>query len=287
MAPAAPRQCPISDLVELMCGKFSGVRPRAAAQFLISSGSAKVAVRWPLMASTSSDAIPASRTAAWTQRLTPSGFGAVIDPPVAMPPAIDGPAEDLRVNPGAPLQGGFQVLQDQNRSARAGDETVRARAHGTGSDFGLIVVFPRDDAHGVKTGPDIGRRPLRSPPPECAWPTPCGSATSLQKSPRFPCCRRTSWRWPGFPGPAAPRSGREVPLPITCSTIRLPRRRTFPSLTSGTTVLGDRIHAADSRTDDHAGVPVDFLPFRHRQTRHLSRHPSPRPTRIRYCRSWT
>ncbi len=45
MAPAAPRVCPIIDLVEVIGGSWSGVRSRAAAQAATSRGSAPVAVR--------------------------------------------------------------------------------------------------------------------------------------------------------------------------------------------------------------------------------------------------
>ena len=91
MPPAAPRPWPTSDFVELIHGNVSGVRPRARCQVPTSSGSAIVAVRWPLIASTRAGSTPPMASAASTQRRAPSGFGAVMLPPPRWPPQFTWP----------------------------------------------------------------------------------------------------------------------------------------------------------------------------------------------------
>ena len=91
IAPAAPSAWPIIDFVEVIGGSSPGARSSAAAQASTSLGSAPVAVRWPLIASISRGATPASASAPAMQRRTLSGFGAVMLPPPRWPPQLSAP----------------------------------------------------------------------------------------------------------------------------------------------------------------------------------------------------
>ena len=93
----------MSDLVELIHGIASGVRPSARCQVATSSGSAIVAVRWPLIASTRSGPIPATASAARMHRRTALRVGRGHAAAAAVAAAVDVPAEDLGVDARAAL----------------------------------------------------------------------------------------------------------------------------------------------------------------------------------------
>src|SRR3546814_10068885 len=75
-------------LVALIGGSAAASTSSARRQFSSSYGSAKVAVRWPLMASIWLALMPAIAIAVRMQRTTPSGLGAVIEPPPRWPPLL-------------------------------------------------------------------------------------------------------------------------------------------------------------------------------------------------------
>jgi hypothetical protein len=88
MAPAAPRQWPIIDLVALIQGKSAASTAKGGGpvrDFMgIGKGGREVAVDGIHIGRV----IPASRIASRMQRRTPSGLGAVMVPPPHWPPAL-------------------------------------------------------------------------------------------------------------------------------------------------------------------------------------------------------
>ena len=77
LAPWMASSCTNSG-VSIWAAIIAGVLPQLAAMF----GSAPVAVRCPLMASTCPPFMPAAANESAIQRRTPSGFGAVMLPPL-------------------------------------------------------------------------------------------------------------------------------------------------------------------------------------------------------------
>ena len=117
----------MSDFVAVIGGNVAGDRSSAVAHACTSRGSAPVAVKWPLIASTFRGGMPASSRAARTQRRTPSGLGAVMLPPARCPPQFTAPpSTSARI--GAPRSSALSRLSSRSTPAPAAGTKPAAEA---------------------------------------------------------------------------------------------------------------------------------------------------------------
>ena len=76
---------------------------------------------------------------------------------LALAAAVDGPADDFRINACAALLCAFEALQHENTRAGTRHKTGGTGTHRSRGFFRLIVARAVQDPHGVKAGPDVRR----------------------------------------------------------------------------------------------------------------------------------
>ena len=234
MAPAAPSAWPIIDLVEVIHGIAPGRRSRAAAQAATSRGSAPVAVRWPLTASTSSGPTSASASACRMQRRTPSGLGAVMLPPLRWPPQFT-PAPSTSAWMRAPRARALSRLSSTSTPApepgtKPPAEALMGREARSGSSLKLrqSTRMASKPAQMAAWAPSTPPQSMRSARPERIRHRPSATASA-------PVAQALEFAVTWLPSASSPETRAETPLAITCSTAVLPRRRIFLAETIGTT----------------------------------------------------
>ena len=136
---------------------------------------------------------------------------------------------------------------------------------------GSSLKLAAQHAHRVEAGPDVVARALGAAAQHALAPGRAGCARSPQTIASVPVLQALELVVTWLPSASRPETRAEMPLAITCSTTVLPRRRTFLASVSGTTLLADRVHAADAGAEDRARVPVDASSSRLGRSRPASR----------------
>ena len=154
---------------------------------------------------------------------------------------------------------GLEALEVQDARARGRDEAAGARAHRARRLLGLVVEAAREHAHRVEAGPDVVAVALAAAAQHALGEAVRGSARRPRRSPRCRCCTRCCSTVTWLPRASRPLTRAETPLPITCSTIVEPRRRTLPA-----SVIGTRRSPTVSRPptpvpDHRARLPVHVV----------------------------
>ena len=171
-----------------------GGRSSAAAHARTSRGSAPVAVRWPLIASTCvrRDAGVGQRGADAAPHAVGIRRGHAAAARGGRRSSPRRPSTSARMR--APRARALSRLSSSSTPApAAGHEAGGRGAHRPRGALGRVVRAARQHAHGVEPRPDVVARALRAAAEHALGAAAADALAARRRSPRCRCCRRSSW----------------------------------------------------------------------------------------------
>ena len=249
----------MSDLVAWMSGIFDGAKPSAARQLSTSCGSAKVAVRCPLIASISSrrDARHRDRGADAAPHALGVGRGHAPAHPVAAAVHVSRRAPRRRSGRRAPAptrgsRAARRPRRQPARSPRRSRSSAATPSRARRCACGRAPSWRRSPPRRTSSAP-------RTRPRACASRAPRGCDETPRRPPRCPWCTRSSWWSPGCRARGGPRRARCCRCTCSARPSCCRGGRPCPRRCRGTSFSRDRVHAAEPGADDRAAVPVDLV----------------------------